>query len=81
MARGESARMSIEIDPGEHRQIKVFAALRGLSIRDYVLESIRERLREEKETAELSGLTGEIKYDIVLKKLWNNDKDSAYDKL
>ena len=77
----ENARMSIEIDPKEHRQIKVFAALHGLSIREYVLESIRERLRAEQEMSGLSALTQDIKHDLVLKELWDNDKDSAYDKL
>ena len=81
MAKTEIARMSIEIDSKEHRQIKVSAALHGMSIRKYVLQSIRERLHSEKETAELSTLTGDIKHDVVLKELWNNDKDSAYDKL
>jgi len=65
MIKENTARMSIEIDPEEHRQIKVFAALHGLTIREYVLESVRERLRAEKETAELSVLTGEIKNDRV----------------
>ena len=81
MLKGETARMSIELDPEEHRQIKVCATLHGLSIREYVLESIRERLRTEKETAELSALTGNIKHDVVLKELWDNPKDTAYDKL
>jgi len=81
MTKGEAARMSIEIDPKEHRQIKVFAALHGLTIREYVLGSIRERLRVEKETGELSIVTGDIKHDAVLKELWNNDRDAGYDKL
>lgn len=41
----------------------------------------RERLREEKEISGLSVLTTDIKNDLVLKELWDNDKDSAYDKL
>ena len=73
--------MSIEIDPKEHRKIKVFAALHGVTIRGYVLESIRERMREEKETGEVAMMTQDIKHDVILNKLWDNDKDAAYDKL
>jgi hypothetical protein len=81
MARAEMARMSIEVAPKEHRQIKAFAALHGLTLREYVLESIRERLHSEKESVELSALTGDLRHDPVLKDLWDNGKDAVYDKL
>jgi uncharacterized protein (DUF1778 family) len=32
------SRLSIELTQGQHKQIKVLAALQGLSIRDYVLK-------------------------------------------
>jgi len=81
MTKVKAARMSIEVAPEEHRQIKAFAALHGLTIREYVLESVRKRLHQEKESAELSALTTDLRHDAVLKDLWDNDKDSAYDKL
>ena len=74
-------RLSIDVFPEEHRQIKVFAALHGETIREYVIESVRERLRQESEERELSALTMHLDQDPVLKKLWGNKKDAAYDKI
>ena len=72
-------RLSIDILPEEHRQIKAYAALHGQTIREYVLESIREQLGQEKEARELEALTTHI--GPVLKELWDNEKDAAYDRL
>ena len=77
----ERERLSIDVLPEEHRQIKVHAALRGQTIREYVLESIREQLRQEKEARELEALTTRLDQDPVLKELWDNEKDAVYDKL
>ena len=74
-------RLSIDVFPEEHRQIKVYAALRGETIREYVVESVRERLRQEAEERELSALTMHLDQDPVLKKLWDNEKDASYDKI
>ena len=74
-------RLSIDVFPEEHRQIKVYAALRGETIREYVVESVRERLRQEAEERELSVLTMHLDQDPVLKKLWDNEKDASYDKI
>ena len=74
-------RLSIEILPNEHRQIKAYAALHGQTIREYVLESIRERLHHEAENKQMEDLTRNLGQDSVLRKLWGNEKDSAYDKL
>lgn len=78
---GERERLSIDVLPEEHRRIKTYAAAHGETIREYVLRSIRERLQQETEIKEISNLTGGLDKDPVLKKLWNNKKDSAYDKL
>lgn len=72
-------RLSIDILPEEHRQIKVYAALHGQTIREYVLESVRKRLCRQQEKRELSVLTMHLDQDPVLKKLWDNEKDAAYD--
>lgn len=74
-------RLSIDVLPEEHRKIKALAALQGRSIREYILESVRERLRKETEAKELSSLSMHLEQDPILKKLWNNEKDAAYDKL
>lgn len=77
----ERNRLSIDVLPEEHRQIKVYAALHGETIREYVVESVRERLRQEAEERELSALTIHLNQDPILKKLWDNKKDTTYDKL
>lgn len=74
-------RLSIDILPEEHRQIKAYAAFHGETIREYVLESVRKRLRREKEKRELSALAMHLDQDPILKELWDNEKDAAYDKL
>ena len=74
-------RLSIDVGPQEHRQIKIYAAFYGQTIREYVLESIRERLRSESEKKELHALTMHLDEDPVLKELWGNEKDAGYDKL
>ena len=42
---------------------------------------MRERLRQESEERELSLLTICLDQDQVFKNIWNNKKDSAYDKI
>jgi hypothetical protein len=72
-------RMSIDVLSEEHKQIKVFAAIHGETIREYVMGSVRERLKREKEDAQLSAMT--TKVDQTLKDVWNNETDGGYDKL
>jgi len=74
-------RLSIDVLPEEHRRIKAYAALHGETIREYVIESVLERLRHEGEERELSALTMDLRKDPILKKLWDNEKDAAYDKI
>ncbi|MCX5703427.1 MAG: hypothetical protein NT066_02925 [Candidatus Omnitrophica bacterium] len=74
-------RLSIDVFPEEHKRIKVYAALHGETIREYVVKSVRERLRQEAEERELSTLTMNLNQDPVLKELWDNEKDAAYDKI
>lgn len=73
-------RLSIDVLPAEHRKIKISAALQGKSIRRYVLECVLERLHQENEEKDLSKISS-LGQDIVLKELWDNETDSAYDKL
>lgn len=77
----ERERLSIDILPEEHRRIKAYAVLHGQSIREYVIESVRERLRRETEERELSALSTRLGQDPVLKKLWDNKKNATYDKI
>ena len=83
MAKAEMTRerLSIDVLPEEHKRIKAYAALHGETIREYVVKSVRERLRQEAEERELSALTMNLNQDPVLKELWDNEKDAAYDKI
>ena len=72
-------RLSIDINPEEHQEIKIFATLQGKTIREYVLESIRERLNRESEEKQLLAITTQI--NPALKEVWNNKKDSIYDEI
>jgi uncharacterized protein (DUF1778 family) len=83
MAKAEVTRerLSIDVLPEEHKRIKAYAALHGETIREYVVESVRERLRQEAEERGLSALTMNLNQDPVLKELWDNEKDAAYDKI
>ena len=63
-------RLSIDINPEEHQEIKIFATLHGKTIREYVLESIRERLDRESEEKQLLAMTTQI--NPALKEVWNN---------
>jgi hypothetical protein len=57
------------------------AAKRDLTIREYVLEAIEERLREDLGEEDEGVLTLTAKADPVLAELWDNPKDSEYDRL
>jgi len=63
------------------RRLRLAAAKRDLTVRQYVLDAIEERLREDlgDEDEGMSALTR--KADPVLAELWDNRKDSAYDRL
>ena len=83
MAKAEMIRerLSIDVFPEEHKRIKAHAALHGETIREYVIRSVRERLRQEAEERELSALTMNLNQDPLLKELWDNEKDTGYDKI
>ncbi len=74
-------RVSIDVRPEEHRQIKLFATLSGQTIREFILDSVRTRMRREQAAQEVSALTKDLDTDPVLKVLWENERDAAYDRL
>ncbi|MBF0407606.1 MAG: DUF1778 domain-containing protein [Candidatus Riflebacteria bacterium] len=74
---GTRERLSIDVTPEERRRVKAVAALSGKSVRDFVLESIREKISREVEDRELDAL---MSYPCsALEELWNNDQDAIYD--
>ncbi len=77
--RAIKERMSIEVSLEEHKKIKALAALHGNTIKEYVLECLRERMRQESEEKDILKITTSI--NPVLKELWDNEKDAIYDEL
>ena len=74
-------RLSIDVPAETLRHLRLAAAKRDVSVRQYVLQALEERLREDlaKRATELHPLTAAA--DPVLARLWNNPKDSEYDRL
>lgn len=71
----EKSRLTIDLDSRLHSRLKVVAAKRGTTMRDYCVDAIQTRIAEE--PAEY--LTAEA--DPVLAELWDNDDDAVYDDL
>ena len=74
-------RLSVDVVPAVRRRLRLAAARRDVSVQQYVLEAIEERLREDlgDEGEELLALNA--KADPLLAELWDNLKDAAYDRL
>jgi uncharacterized protein (DUF1778 family) len=74
-------RVSIDVLPEVRRRLRLAAAKHDLTVRQYVLEAIEERLREDLGEEEEGMVALTAKADPVLAELWDNPKDSAYDRL
>ncbi len=73
-------RISVDVPPMVRRRLRLAAARRDLTVRQYLLETIEERLREDlDDTAGQIALTA--KTDPVLAELWDNPRDAQYDRL
>ncbi|MBI3001732.1 MAG: hypothetical protein HYY46_25235 [Deltaproteobacteria bacterium] len=80
-ASAKRPRISIDVQPAVRRRLRLAAAKRDLTVQQYVLDAIEERLREDlgDEGDEVWGLTA--KADPVLAELWDNPRDAEYDRL
>jgi uncharacterized protein (DUF1778 family) len=74
-------RISVDVVPEVRRRLRLAAARRDVTVRQYVLEAIEERLREDlgDEGQELLALNATA--DPLLAELWDNRRDAAYDRL
>jgi len=72
-------RISLDVAPAVRRRIRLAAAKREVSIRQYLLDAVRERLREDLGDDGEALVALNAKSDPVLASLWDNDKDAAYD--
>ena len=73
-------RISIDVRPEVRRRLRLAAAKRDLTVRQYVLQAVEERLREDLGDEGGGLLTLTAKADPVLAELWDNPKDAAYDR-
>ena len=74
-------RISLDVQPDVRRRLRLAAAKRDLTVREYVLEAIEERLREDLGGDSEAMLTLTAKADPILAELWDNRKDAEYDRL
>lgn len=74
-------RISFDVEPELRRRLRLAAAKRDLTLRQYVLAAINDRLREDlaDERDRLLGMTKTA--DPVLAELWDNPSDAEYDRL
>ncbi len=73
-------RISIDVPPAVRRRLRLAAARRDLTVRQYLLEAIEERLGEDL-GGDDEALTLTSKADPVLAELWDNRRDAQYDRL
>jgi hypothetical protein len=76
-----SPRISIDVDPVLRRRLRLAAAQRDLTIRQYVLEAIEARLRREADVEAEADVVLSVATDPILGELWDNARDDAYDRL
>lgn len=73
-------RISIDVEPDLRRRVRVAAAQRELSVREYIVNALEAQLREdtlgEDHVAPLTAAA-----DPVLAELWDNPHDARFDEL
>ncbi len=74
-------RISVDVPPEVRRRLRLAAAKRDLTVGQYVLEALEEQLREDLGEDSEGVLTLTTKAEPVLAELWDNRKDSEYDRL
>ncbi len=72
-------RLSVDVSPMIHKKIKAMAALCGKTIRQYVIESVKEKMDHDEELKILNAMT--LKPNLIFEEIWNNEEDSVYDNL
>ena len=76
-SQAKRPRISIDVSPEVRRRLRLAAAKRDLTVRQYVLEALEERLGEDLGVAEEGLLAMTAKTDPVLAALWANERDAA----
>ncbi|MHB2015888.1 MAG: hypothetical protein ACYCW6_02970 [Candidatus Xenobia bacterium] len=74
----DSARLSIDVAPTLRTRLKIAATRQGVTLREYCLEAIRERLERE---APEDDRTWSRLSAAAFARDWNSEEDRAYDDL
>jgi len=74
----ERQRLEIAIRHEVGSRLTRAAARRDLTVRQYVLDAIEDRLRADLGDASAAVMTSQT--DPILGQLWNNRRDAAYDR-
>ena len=76
-------RLTVDLSAELKRRLRLVAAQRDVSLREYVLLAIEGQLSEDwSELAQGEGpLALTAQADPLLAELWDNEKDAAYDRL
>ena len=79
---GQRVRLSIDVEPGLRRKIKIAAANRDLSIRDYVESVLRQAIAQEDsgETSADSAAWTQLSTRSFARD-WESEADQVYDQL
>jgi hypothetical protein len=80
---GERTCLTIDIPVEMKHRLRLVAAQRDISMRQYLLETIEGQLAKDwaKLTEQVHLLVLTAQTDTVLAELWDNEKDAAYDRL
>jgi hypothetical protein len=75
------SRVSVDLIPTVRRRLRAAATRRRVTVKQYVLGAIEDRLREDlgDEGEGLLALTAQA--DPVLAELWDNRRDAHYDRV
>lgn len=74
-------RISLDVSPEVRRHLRMAAAKHGLTVRQYVLEAVQARLRQDLSDDSEAMLALTARADPVLAEIWDTPKDSARDHL
>jgi hypothetical protein len=82
-ALSKRTRLTVDLPTELKQRLRMVAARRDISVRQYVLETLEEQLDKDwvelAEQESLLALTAQT--DPVLAELWDNEKDASYDRL
>jgi hypothetical protein len=71
--------LSIDVSPETRRRIRIAAARRDLSIREYVHQAVEARLKRDLSGDRRGAAALTARTDPVLADLWDNPSDAGYD--